>query len=135
MDGPRKQKNWWRKVFLSTRLIFFSDFRHIFQLCSNISSIFRPYSHSRGISRVFHHASGPSIMVYHKFTQTQHRPLSVLPRKGFPWPCHGEKHMYFVYIYIFNKEFNDFSKPFHGSTEKVANKIDRAIYIYTHIRK
>ena len=55
----------------STNVEAFSSF---FQNPLPTSSIFRPYSHSGSISGVFHHASGPSIMVYHKFTQTQHGP-------------------------------------------------------------
>ena len=60
--------------------------------------VFCPYNHSRSILGVFHHASDPSIMVYHKFTQTQHGPMSELTTESFPWPCHVENQMYFVYI-------------------------------------
>ena len=87
----------WRPIFIRFRAIFIFPRSLFFFLLTKIF-IFCPYSHSRGILGVFHHASGPSIMVYHTFLQSQPGPLSELTTERFPWPCHVENHMYFVYI-------------------------------------
>ena len=99
----------WRPIFDRFWAIFiFSEKSKLFFLAKIF--IFCPYSHSRGILGVFQHASGPSLMVYHKFTQTQHRPLSGLTTERFPWPCHVENHMYFVYITNIFMNFKNFPR-------------------------
>ena len=49
-----------------------SIFKHFHDFYESKNHVFCSYSHSRSILGVFHHASDPSIMVYHKFTQSQH---------------------------------------------------------------